>query len=98
MRSLSVEQQVYLAISYKGASLSAVARKMGMTQQNLHRKITHNTLRKEDLCKIGKILGGDYVSYFSFPDGNLDSPESRRLAPGDVIIGYSKMAARPRRH
>ena len=98
MRNLSAEQQVYLAISYKGASLSAVARKMGMTQQNLHRKITHNTLRKEDLSKIAKILGGEYVSYFSFPVGKLDSPEPRRQLAGDVIIGYSKMATRPRRY
>jgi len=42
---------------------------MKMTPQNLHRKITRNTLKKEELYKIGKILGGKYISCFSFPGG-----------------------------
>ena len=69
MTTISVEQQLYLAIAYKATNISALARTMGMARQNLHCKIVRNTLKKEELCKIAKILGGEYVSYFSFPDG-----------------------------
>ena len=76
MSRLSIKDQVYLAISFRGTSLSAIAREMGTTQQNLFRKIVRNTLKKEDLCKIAKALDGEYMSYFSFP--------------GDIIIGDRK--------
>jgi hypothetical protein len=66
MNNLSVDQQIDLALSYEHTNLSAVAREMGTSQQNLYKKITRNTLKKEDICKIAEILGGEYVSYFSF--------------------------------
>jgi len=68
-KGISIEQQIFLAAAYRATNISAIARAMGTTRQNLHRKINRNTVTKEDLCKIGKILGGKYVSYFSFPDG-----------------------------
>ena len=78
MSKITVEQQIYLALAYRDTSVSAIARAMGIAQQNLCRKIFHNTLKKEDLCRIAKILGGEYVSYFSFP--------------GDVVIGGDSTA------
>ena len=77
---MSIEEQVYMAIAYRATNISAIAREMGMNRQNLHRKIKHNSLKKEELCKIGKILGGKYLSCFSFPDG--------------VIIGDKIISAR----
>ena len=67
---MSVGQQIFLAAAYRETNIASIARAMGLSPQNLHRKIHCNTLRKEDICKIGKILGGEYVSYFSFP-GNV---------------------------
>jgi len=80
MASMSVEQLIFLAVAYRATNISALARAMRMTPQNLHRKINRNTLKKEDLCKIGKVLGGEYVSYFSFPDGIVigDKVQGRR--------------------
>ena len=69
MSRLSVKDHIYLAISYRGTSVSTLARAMGMPQQNLCRKINSNTLKKEDLCKIARVLGAEYVSYFAFPGG-----------------------------
>ena len=66
---MSIEEQIYLAISYKATNVSAIAREMGISPQNLHRKIRSNTLKKEELCKIGKILGGKFLSCFYFPGG-----------------------------
>ena len=58
-----------MAISYRATNITAIAREMGMTKQNLHQRIRRNSLRKDELCEIGKILGAKYVSYFSFPGG-----------------------------
>ena len=69
MKSLSIEDLIYMAIAYKATNVNAIATAIGMSRQNLHRKIASNTLRKEEICKIGKALGAKYVSYFSFPGG-----------------------------
>ena len=78
MTSVSVEQQIFLAIAYRATNISAIARAMGIPRQNLHRKISRNTLTKEELCEIGKILGGKYVSYFSFPGGIVIGNEIKK--------------------
>ena len=66
---MNVEDQIYLALAYKATNIGYLARKMGMTRQNLCKKINRNTLTKEDLAKIAKILGAKYISYFLFPNG-----------------------------
>ena len=73
-----------MAIAYRATNVSAIAREMGMSRQNLHRKIIGNTLKKEELCKIGKILGGQYLSCFTFPDGVTigDKIKSKRSRTG----------------
>ena len=85
MVTLSVEEQLYLAIAYRGTNIAALARELGIPRQILHRKVSNNTLKKEELCRIGKILGGKYVSYFSFPGGvkiGIDPKRKKReLAP-----------------
>ena len=92
MTGMSVEQQIFFAIAYRATNISAIARELGMSPQNLHRKISRNTLRKEELCEIGKILGGKYVSYFSFPGGVKigDTIKSRK---GKTGTGRSKAAS-----
>jgi len=49
-----------------------------MKRQALHRKINTNNLTKEDLCKIGKALGGKYVSCFYFPGGIMFGDKIRK--------------------
>ena len=67
--SMKIVDQIYLALAYKGTNVSAVARKMKLHQQSLHRKINAGNLSKEELNRIAKILGGKYLSFFSFPGG-----------------------------
>ena len=69
MKSISVEELIYMAVAYKATNVTAIAKTLGMSQQNLHRKIASNTLKREDICKIAKTLGGEYIHYFSFPGG-----------------------------
>ena len=75
---MKIEQQVYLAVSYRATNLADIAREMGMTRQNLYKKIRRNTLKKEELCEIGRILGANYVSYFSFPGGVIIGDRIKR--------------------
>jgi len=69
MKEVSVQKLVFLAIAYRETNISAIAKAMGTSPQNLHRKINGNNLKKEDLCNIAKALGGKYMSCFSFPGG-----------------------------
>ena len=78
MSNTSVQQQIFLAVAYRATNLSAIAKALGIPRQNLHRKINHNNLTKEELCKIAEALGGKYVSYFSFPDGVIIGDKVRR--------------------
>ena len=79
MTEISIEKQIYLAVAYRETNLAVIARKLKMTRQNLYSKIARNTLKKEELCKIGKILGGKYVSYFAFPGGvKIGKAKARR--------------------
>jgi len=78
MSTTSVQQQIFLAVAYRATNISAIAKALGIPRQNLHRKINHNNLTKEDLCKIAKALGGKYVSYFSFPDGVIIGDKGRK--------------------
>ena len=91
MVSMNIEEQVFLAISYRGTNLAAIAREMGMSRQNLHLKIRRNTLKKEELCKIGKILGAKYVSYCSFPGGVVIGDRVKR-GRGKSGSGKSKVS------
>ena len=84
MTSLSIEDQIYLAIAYKATNVAAIARKIGVTRQTLHKKITRNSLKKEELCKIGKILGGEYNSYFEFPGGIILGDKMKRKKDKDA--------------
>lgn len=80
MKRMSVEQELDLAVAYRATNISAVARAIGMNRQTLHRKINSNSLKKEELCKIGEALGGTYLSCFVFPGGVVlgDRMKSRK--------------------
>ena len=75
---MTIEDQVFTAISYKAITLAKVAQKMGMTRQNLRQRLIRNSLKKEDLIKIAEILGGKYVSFFVFPEGVLIGDRVKR--------------------
>ena len=65
-----IEQMIYTAAAFRNTNVGEVARVIGMAPSNLYRKIKHNTLKPWELSKIGKALGGEYIFYFSFPNGS----------------------------
>lgn len=68
---MTIEQKIKMALSYKGISQSELARKIGTTPSNLSQKIKRNTLTKEELEEIAKILGAVWYAKFEFPDGTV---------------------------
>ncbi|MDO4333200.1 MAG: helix-turn-helix transcriptional regulator [Eubacteriales bacterium] len=66
---MTIAQKLSMALSYKGISQAELARRIGTTPSNLNQKVKRNTLTKEELEQIADILGGTWISEFSFPDG-----------------------------
>ena len=78
---LNIEQMIYTSVTFRNTNVGEVARAVGMSPSNLYRKIKHNTLKPLDLARIGKALGGEFVYYFSFPNGSkigsLEKPKRK---------------------
>jgi transcriptional regulator with XRE-family HTH domain len=66
---MNTEQQINMALAYKGISQAALARAIGMTPSNFNQKIKRDTFNREEMEKIAAALGASYNSYFEFPDG-----------------------------
>lgn len=68
---MTIEQQINMALAYKGISQAELARKIGTTPSNLNRKVKRNTLTKEEMEKIAQALGGAWRAEFVFSDGTV---------------------------
>jgi transcriptional regulator with XRE-family HTH domain len=66
---MNTEQQINMAIAYKGISQAALARAMGMTPSGFNQRIKRGAFTREEMEKIAVALGASYNSYFEFPDG-----------------------------
>jgi len=64
-----IEKMIYTAAIFRNTNVAEIARTIGMAPQNLYRKMKSSTLKPLDLTRIGKVLGGEYAYYFSFPNG-----------------------------
>ena len=68
---MTIEQKLKMALSYKGMSQSELARALGTSPQNFNQKVRRNTLTKEELEEIAKMLGGEWRAEFVFQDGTV---------------------------
>ena len=66
----NISQMIYTAASFSNTNLTEVARSIGMDPSNLRKKIRRSTLKPSELAKIAKVLGAEYVFYYSFPNGS----------------------------
>lgn len=66
---VTTEQMIKMALSYKNMSQAELARVLGTTPSNFNQKVKRNTLTREDLEKIAKALGAEFICKFQFPDG-----------------------------
>lgn len=66
--SITIEQQIKMALAYKGVSQAELARRIGTTPSNLNQKIKRNTVTKEEMTQIADALGGKWRAEFVFDD------------------------------
>lgn len=70
MNEITTEQQIRVACEIAGINITELAKRFGTSQQNLSKRLKVGKFTKEELEKIGSILGATYKSGFYFPDGN----------------------------
>lgn len=58
-----------MACIYANMTQSEIATKVGMSPQSFYNRLKTGKFTKEELEKIGKALGANYISCFHFPDG-----------------------------
>lgn len=69
--TITMEQKINMACSYRRISQAQLAREIGMTPSNFNQKIKRGTFNEEELAKIGEALGAKYVCEFRFEDGTV---------------------------
>jgi len=78
-----IEKMIYTAAVFRNTNVAAIARAIGVAPANLYRKMKCITLKPAELAKIGKVLGGEYSFFFSFPNGTkigkLEKQEKRKI-------------------
>ena len=65
----TIEQQINMAIAYKGIKQSDLARQLGSSPSSFNQKIKRETFTKNELETIAAALGATYNAFFEFPDG-----------------------------
>ena len=66
---MTIEQKINMAIGYKSISRAELARQLGTTPQNFHKKVKRGTFTVDELNQIAEALGAKYNFGFTFPDG-----------------------------
>lgn len=59
-----------MACIHANITQSEVAKKVGMSPQSFNNRLKTGKFTKEELTKIGKALGAEYISCFRFSDGS----------------------------
>ena len=84
MEKENIEQMVFTAAMYCNTNVAEIARAIGMHPSTLYRKMKRKTIKPDEIIKIGKYLGCEFVYYLSFPNGTkigkLDKRQSQKKA------------------
>lgn len=67
---------VKAACSYGGTSITAVAAKIGTTQQNLTNGLKREKYGQRKIQAIAEAIGCEYQAYFEFSDGSIIGKEN----------------------
>ena len=66
---MTTSEQIRVLCVRVGISLSELARRIDQTPQNFNAKLKRNTVTREELNQIAKVLGSTYEQYFVLPNG-----------------------------
>ena len=68
--NMTLQEQVKMACIHANITQAEVAQRIGMSPQAFHNRLKTGKFTKEELSKIGKALGAEYISCFRFLDGS----------------------------
>lgn len=66
---ITLQQRVKASCELAGMSLTELAEKLDMSQQNFSKRLKVGKFTQEELEDIAKALGAKYISVFEFPNG-----------------------------
>lgn len=66
---VNISTKIKLAAKYAGISEAELARRFGVTPQNLNNRFKVDRFTTEDLEKLAELLGGEFYYGISFKDG-----------------------------
>lgn len=66
---MTISTKIKLAAKYAGISEAELARRFGVTPQNLNNRLKVDRFTTEDLQALARLLGGEFEFTIVFPDG-----------------------------
>ena len=66
---ITLQQRVKASCELVGMSLTELAEKLGMSQQNFSKRLKVGKFTQEELEEIANALGAKYISVFEFSNG-----------------------------
>ena len=67
---IEIKQKVETACKIAGITVTELGARMGMSQQNISKRLKVGKFTQEELQEMATIMGCEYHSVFIFPDGN----------------------------
>lgn len=68
---MTTSEQIRVLCVRTGVSLSELARRINQTPQNFNAKLKRNTITRDELNQIAKVLNVTYEQYFVLNNGEL---------------------------
>ena len=69
MIHITLQQRVKASCELANMSLTELAEKLGMSQQNFSKRLKVGKFTQEELEEMASYLGCKYISVFEFPNG-----------------------------
>lgn len=67
---IEIKQKVETACKIAGITVTELGARMGMSQQNISKRLKTGKFAQEELEKMAEIMGCEYHSFFIFPNGS----------------------------
>lgn len=67
---ITIKQKIESACAMAGITVTELGARMGMSQQNISKRLKTGKFAQEELEKMAEIMGCEYHSFFVFPNGS----------------------------
>ena len=67
---ITIKQKIESACAMAGITVTELGARMGMSQQNISKRLKVGKFTQDELEKMASIMGCEYHSFFIFPNGS----------------------------